>query len=107
MYNIYVNTYLKAGKNPIYLDIGFLEIAEVYYEAHNYTKENKMFHAALGPNITYGNSPGWISQYQYSLIQCRKLREGYGPPINFHPRVLESCYMFGCIRHGTSVYKEQ
>ncbi|SET44722.1 TPR repeat-containing protein [Natronincola peptidivorans] len=72
---LFVKGYLEAGKNPIHLDIAFLEIAEIYYEAHSYTRANEMFHAALGPKMTYGISPRWISQYQYSLIQCEQLQE--------------------------------
>ncbi|AKL96083.1 TPR domain containing-containing protein [Clostridium aceticum] len=156
---LYVKRYLEAGKNPIHLDIGFLEIAEIYYEVHSYAKANEMFHAAQGPKMFYGISPRWISQYQYSLLQCgnlqeaeallkkvildtqklmeeilkddyytheeqlehikdyvqdieqykalfQKVREGHRPLIDFHPQVMGSCYMFGCIRHGTAEYEE-
>jgi len=154
---LYVKTYLEAGKNPIYIDVGFLEIAEIYYEAHSYTSAIEMFHAVLGPKLTYGISPRWISQYQYALIQCGKLQEaeallkkvilntqklkeeilkddyytheeqqrhmddyaqdieeykdlfqkvieGHRPSIDFNPRVMGNCYMFGCIRHGRPEY---
>lgn len=156
---LFVKGYLEAGKNPIHLDMGFLEIAEIYYEANSCTRANEMFHAALGPKMIYGISPAWISQYQYSLIQCGKLqeaevllkkvildtqklmkeiledddythaeqqehlkdyaqdkeqymdlfqkvREDHRPSIDFYPRTVGSCYMFGCVRHGSPMYED-
>jgi len=149
---VYLKAFLDTGKNPIYIDVGFLEIADIYYEIHNYSMANEMFKGALGIEIRYMKSPEWISQYQYSLLQCGKLeeaeevqrvailekenlltyfdeegydseedhknttkhytdkikqhihlfnkvKEGYRPPIDFCPRFLGDCYLFGCIRH--------
>lgn len=43
-----------------------------------------------------------IEEYK-DLFQ--KVKEGHRPSIDFYPRIMGNCYMFGCIRHGMPEYE--
>jgi len=154
---LHLKEFLQTGKSMIYLDVGFLEIADIYYECHNYSKACEMFKGAFSAEMRYSMSPCWISQYQYSLLQCGRLEEaeevqkivilenqsiiddsgekdyyseedcqktiqhfknkiqehtnlfnrvkdGYRPPLDYYPRRLGNCSLFGCIRHENPNY---
>ena len=70
----YVQAFLGLGKSVIYLDLGFLEVADIYYETQNYSMANELFRLSI-EQMNYGFSPSLVSMYQYSLIQCGKIQE--------------------------------
>ena len=58
--------FLETGQHIIYAEIGFLEIAELYYEIKNYEMASEYFSKAQKYGVGH-----YYNMYQYSLIQCQ------------------------------------
>jgi len=90
-----------------YLDLEFYQKAEEALRKAVSFRQNPSLLNNLGVAL-YKQQQRHMDDYAQDIEEYKdlfqKVMEGHRPSIDFNPRVMGNCYMFGCIRHGRLEY---